>query len=170
MRKIASLVLSELATTWSLARVLLEHEKASTSPADQPYTEREILTLCLVEQFKGLVTTTTLTKVFDLHHSQAGKIVQGLVNRGVLKKSGKPVSKKLGRGAPLELGPKAEEELMNIKLGLACRFAYLYQELTVQQRKQMYELIARMCAAAKREVEVRIFGKPRILTTLNGSN
>jgi len=159
VRNMSLLVLSELASTWSLARVLVEHEKATTSPADQPYNEREILTLCLVEQFEGLVTATTLCKVFGLHHSQVGKMVENLVNREILKKSGEPVPKKSGRGTQLELNPKGTEELKKIKLMIARRFAYLFQELTAEQLKEMYELTKKWHMAAKRKVEEKVFAK-----------
>jgi DNA-binding MarR family transcriptional regulator len=160
MRDMGVLILFEMANTWSLTRVLVEHERATTSPAEQPYNEREILTLRLVEQFEGLVTATTLCKVFGLHHSQVGKIVESLVNREVLKKSGEPVPKKSGRGTRLELGPRGKEELKNIKLCIGRRFTYLYQEMTGEQLKELYEIIKKMHAAAKRKVEERVFAKP----------
>jgi len=152
--------LSELANAWALARILMEHERASTSPVEQPYTEREILILFLVRDFEGVATAKTICRVFDMRPSQAGKILENLIKREVLKKSGTPVSKKSGRGVPLELGPKGMEELNGISMGIGRRFAYLYQDLTTEQRKQMYELTKRMRTAAKRQIEERIFLMP----------
>lgn len=158
------LLLSEMTNVWSLARALLEHERASTAPTDQPFSEREILTLCLVEQFEGLMTATALSKVFGLHHSQVGKILDKLVGRELLKKSTEHISKKSGRGMPLHLNPKGSQALREIKLGLGRRFSYLNQELNADQLKQAHELIKKMNAMAKRTFEERVFAKLPTLT------
>ena len=86
-----------IAKTWTLGRVLLEHARAGASPMDEhELSEREELAVRLVEMFPDDVTTTTIVKVFDLHFSQAGQIVDRLTKLGILEK-------KAGRGAALKL-------------------------------------------------------------------
>src|ERR1017187_3730119 len=85
-----------IAKTWTFGRVLLEHAKAGATPTDEhELNEREELAVRLVELFPGDVTATTLVKVFDLHYSQAGQIVDRLIKLGIFEK-------KAGRGVALK--------------------------------------------------------------------
>lgn len=149
--------LSELATVWSLGRVLLEHARAGASPAGQPYSEKEMLALCMVEQFEGLVTATTLCKVFGLHPSQVSKIVDGLVSRELLKKSSAPISRKSGQGSPLQLTAKAKEAVKEIKLIIGAGFEYLYEDFDTEEIKTMCGLTKKTQIAAKKKFMRSVF-------------
>ena len=149
--------LSELATMWSLGRALLEHERAGASPVEQRYTEREMLSLCLIEQFEGLVTATTFCKVFGLHPSQVSKIVGGLVSRELLKKSTASISKKSGRGSPFELTPKGREAVAEIKLIIGAGFEYLYKDFKLEEIQILCELTRKTHAAAKKRFTRSVF-------------
>ena len=157
-RKAALLtLLLELANTWSLGRALLEHERACAAPADQPFSEKEMITLCLVEQFEGMVTATTLCKVFGIHPSQVSKIVDGLVSRGLLEKSTAPISRKSGRGTPLQLTSKSSEALKEIKFRIGAGFEYLYEDFNIKDIQKMCALTMKTHAAAKKRFKRNVF-------------
>ncbi len=150
-------LLLEMANMWSLSRALLEHERAWASPADQPFSEKEMLTLCLVEQFKGMVTATTLCKVFGMHPSQVSKIVDRLVGRELLERSTAKISRKSGRGMPLQLTSKASEALKGIKHRFGAGFEYLFEDFNPKQLEMMCELIGKTQTAAKKKFMWNLF-------------
>ncbi len=145
--------LRTMAKSWALGRVLIEHTKASaTPPGDQDLTEREELTVKLIELFPGCVTVTTLVKVFDLHYSQAGQIVDRLSKRGILEK-------KAGKGTPLQLTKTGETTAKEIELIRGYRFAYVCEILNDTELQQYTALLEKMYRASYQQVEERVFGK-----------
>lgn len=142
-----------IAKTWTLGRVLLEHAKAGATPTDEnELNEREELAVRLVELFPGDVTTTTLVKVFDLHYSQAGQIVERLTKLGLFEK-------KSGRGAVLELTKAGKIKADEIELKRGYRFAYIGNLFDASELEQLKKLTEKMCDAAQQQVEERVFGK-----------
>ncbi len=149
--------LPQLADVWAIARAVVEHERATASPTEQPFAEREILAMCLAEKFQGKVTATTLCKVFGLHHSQVSKMVEKLVQGGFLEKSTETVSRKSGKGTPLHLTHQGNEELQRIKIGIGSRFEYLVHGLDDNQIKKLLELTCIMQKAAIQRFRERVF-------------
>ena len=142
-----------IAKTWSLGRVLLEHAKAGMSPNDEnELNEREELALKLVELFPGQVTETTLVKVFDLHYSQAGQIVDRLSKLGILEK-------KTGRGVALKLTRPGEAIAKEIEMKRGYRFAYVCSIFDENELQQLNGLMQKMYDAAYQQIEERVFGK-----------
>ncbi len=150
-------LLLEIADAWSLGRALLEHERASSSPANQPFSEKEMITLCLVEQFGGMVTATTLCKVFGIHPSQVSKVVDGLVTRELLKKSTKSISRKSGQGTALQLTPKAIGALKEIKYRIGAGFEYLYEGFNAGELEMMSNFVGKTQTAAKKRFMWNVF-------------
>ena len=141
------------AKTWTLGRVLLEHAKAGASPTDEhELSEREELAVRLIEFFPDDVTTTTITKVFDLHYSQAGQIVDRLIKLGLLEK-------KAGRGAALKLTKTGKIKADEIELKRGYRFAYIGSLFDSTELEQLKKLLDKMYGAAHQQVEERVFGK-----------
>lgn len=146
-------ILRLLAKTWTMGRVLLEHAKSGVStPDENELNEREELTVRLVELFPDDVTTTTITKVFDLHYSQAGQIVDRLTKLGILEK-------KAGRGSVLKLTEDGEIKAKEIELKRGYRFAYIGNLFDNVELEQLKTLLGKMYDAAQRQVEERVFGK-----------
>ena len=142
-----------IAKTWTLGRVLLEHAKAGATPTDDnELNEREELAVRLVELFPGDVTTTTLVKVFDLHYSQAGQIVDRLTKLGLFEK-------KAERGAALKLTKAGEIKADEIELKRGYRFAYIGNLFKNAELKQLKKLTGKMCDAAHQQVGERVFNK-----------
>jgi len=150
-----------IARTWSLGRVLLEHAKAGTSPTDeQDFNEREELTLRLVELFPGQVTETTIVKVFAVHYSRAGQIVDRLSKLGMLEK-------KAGRGTALKLTKAGETTVKEIEMKRGYRFAYICNIFDEKEFALLTELMRKMYDAAHQQIEMNLFGKlPRNLPSL----
>jgi predicted transcriptional regulator len=146
--------LRTLAKSWALGRILIEHAKASaTPPGEQDFSEREELVIKLVELFPGCVTETTLVKVFDLHYSQAGQIVERLSKRDILEK-------KVGKGVPLKLTKAGEIAAKEIELVRGYRFGYACEILNETELQQYAAIMEKMFQASFQQVEERIFGKP----------
>jgi len=152
-----------IARTWSLGRVLLEHAKAGMSPNDEKeLSEREELTVKLVEVFPGQVTETTLVKIFDLHYSQAGQIVDRLFKFGILEK-------KTGRGAALKLTKSGEATAKEAEMKRGYRFKYVCNIFDENELQQLNGLMEKMYAAAYQQLEERVFDKlPRSIQSLGG--
>ncbi|MGA2177943.1 MAG: hypothetical protein ABSH38_23595 [Verrucomicrobiota bacterium] len=142
-----------LARTWALGRVLLEHAKAGAAPVDQhELNERDELIVKLTELFPEEVTETTLTKVFNLHYSQAGQIVDRLCRCDILQK-------KTGRGAPLKLTKTGEQVAKEIELKRGYRFSYICDIFTDEELLQLTKMMEKMCDAAHQQIEARVFDK-----------
>jgi DNA-binding MarR family transcriptional regulator len=146
-------VLRLIAKTWSLGRVMLEHERAGMSPTDEKeLNEREELTLRLVELFPGKVTETTLVKVFDLHYSQAGQIVDRLSKLGILEK-------KTGRGTTLKLTKSGEAKAKEVEMQRGYRFEYVCKIFDENEIQQLIGLMEKMYDSAYQQIDKKVFGK-----------
>lgn len=138
---------------WSLGRVLIEDSQARSTPtSEQDFTEREVLTLKLLEQFPGQVTETTLRKTFDLHYSQVGQMVKRLSEGGLLEKH--------GRGKPIELTAKGVEAAEKLQVTLGLRFAYAFRSFKPDDFRNLSYLLRKMYGDARKQVENRLFDRP----------
>src|SRR5581483_11746409 len=151
-KKLSETALRTIAKNWAMGRVLLEHRKSNATPAPDGnnFNEREELAIKLIDLFPGCVTETTLVKVFGLHYSQAGQIVDRLCKRDVLEK-------KSGKGMPLQLTKAGESVAKEIELERGRRFAYLANVLSDTEIKQYEAITEHLYEAARREVEERVF-------------
>src|SRR5437867_1105619 len=92
-----------MARSWCLGRIIIEHANASKTPTGGlELSEREELTIRMLDLFRDKVTQKTLCVVFGMSHSQAGQLVARLVKAGLLKE-------KTARGQPLALSPDGEK-------------------------------------------------------------
>jgi len=145
--------LRALAKNWSLGRILIEHAKASATPAgEKDFSEREELAIRLIELFPGCVTETTLVKVFDIHYSQAGQIVDRLSKREILEK-------KSGKGVPLKLTKSGETMAKELELERGYKFAYTCKILDETELQQFTALMGKISDATFQQIEERVFGK-----------
>jgi DNA-binding MarR family transcriptional regulator len=103
------------------------------------------------------VTETTLVKVFDLHYSQAGQIVDRLSKLGILEK-------KTGRGVALKLTKSGEVMAKEVEMKRGYRFAYVCNIFNESELQQLSGLMQKMYDAAHQQIEERVFGKlPRTI-------
>jgi DNA-binding MarR family transcriptional regulator len=147
--------LTMYAKLWLMGRVLREHTRSSTAPTDEHnLSDRENLTLGLIENFPGQVTAKTLVRVFDLHFSSAGAMIGRLSKLGILKET--------KRGQSLVLTDKGRQVMRRQTLLMMARIQVMCSDLDLDEYRVLARILTKMYKATTREVEERIFNKPPI--------
>src|SRR5882672_5108333 len=125
-------VLKTLFSVQLRTRILREWQKANRAQ-DQEFSERELLTLELVEGF-GPITEKGLCKIFGLSFSSISDIIKKLGEADLLDKSEK------ARGKPLALTKKGQQTLEDLKKVSAKRFEYLFESFSDEEWKDLMRL------------------------------
>jgi DNA-binding MarR family transcriptional regulator len=117
-------------------RILREWQKASRIQ-DQEYSERELLTLEIIESLDP-ITEKALCKIFGLSFSSVAELTKKLTDAGLIDAEGK------ARGKPLVLTKKGEQTLHNIKKISASRFEYLFESFSDEEWERLLRVFQKV--------------------------
>jgi DNA-binding MarR family transcriptional regulator len=131
------------------ARILREWQKASRIQ-DQEFSERELLTLEIIESLAP-ITEKALCKIFGLSFSSVAELTKKLSDAGLIDTAGK------ARGKALALTEKGAKTLENIKKVSANRFEYLFDSFSENEWKQLLALFQKVEKNVENSVQRLVF-------------
>jgi len=137
------------------ARILREWQKANRAQ-DQEFSERELLTLELINDFAP-ITEKGLCKIFGLSFSSVSDLIKNLAEKGVIDTSEKM------RGKPLALTDSGLQTLERLKQMSAARLIYLFESqessVTEQEAEIMLNIFKKIEKNAERHVQQLVFDR-----------
>lgn len=148
-----------LGDVWFSMRVLRELHQSTTSGIHPDHlSDRELLTIRLVQTYADRVTEKTIATILGMQPSAVNMMVGRLVDRGLLKKE--------GRGRPLSAGPKAESSVQAVQIRNGGMFFRVLSVLGNDELDSLNGLMSKMGEVAKAEVNERVFGNPELLSEI----
>lgn len=135
----------------SLKTRILRVWQKSNSAHDQEFSERELLTLELINDFTP-ITEKGLCKIFGIPFSSLSEMIKKLSDMGLIKSE-------RARGKPLALTHKGVELLKSLKQRSAIRFGYLFESFSDQDCEQLVNLFNKIDKNAERCVQQFVFGR-----------
>jgi DNA-binding MarR family transcriptional regulator len=136
----------------SLKARILRVWQAANQAADQEYSERELLTLELIQDF-GPITEKGICKVFGIGFSTASDLLDRLGTDGLLDEG------ELGRGKALQLTEEGRRRLDELKRLSATRFGYLFEGLSESDWESLTEIFKKADLNASTWVSRLVFGR-----------
>ena len=133
------------------ARILREWQK-TTRAEDQEFSERDLLTLELINDFSP-ITEKGLCKVLGIAFSSASDVVKRLIELGLVDSSDK------SRGTPLALTAAGKEKLTRIKATSATRFAYLFENLNKRDIAMLEKVLKKIDNSAGETIQRLVFDR-----------
>lgn len=154
--KAVSQVLTKIYSIGLKARMLAEWVKIHR-PMREQYSARQMFTLDLIQGYPP-ITRKALGVIFGMSPSSVSDMVRELVADGLV------AEEKLEDGAdarekPLVLTHKGVEYLAATKKSEAIRFRYLFDGISPEEWEGLSDLLDKIDAAAKKQVDEMIFGK-----------
>ncbi len=141
--------LSRLVSISLRTRLFREWQKAHQL-GDPPFSERELLTLEVVNDFKN-ITEKDIGRLFGLSPSSVNDLVSRLVEEKILTKP------EGTRGKPLSLTKTGQQQLSKMKQANAKRLEYLFDSFSDQDWETIMPLLEKIGHAAQRHIETEVF-------------
>ncbi|HRY51436.1 MAG TPA: MarR family winged helix-turn-helix transcriptional regulator [Candidatus Paceibacterota bacterium] len=136
------------------ARILREWQKASRIQ-DQEFSERELLTLEVIENLKP-ITEKALCKIFGLSFSSVAELTKKLSDAGLIDSGAK------ARGKALALSGKGTKTLEDLKKISASRFEYLFESFSETEWEQLLKLFGKVEKNVENHVQRLVFDRSPI--------
>jgi DNA-binding MarR family transcriptional regulator len=144
-------VLEKLFSISLKARILREWQKASRIQ-DQEFSERELLTLEIIESLAP-ITEKALCKIFGLSFSSVAELTKKLSDAGLIDTAAK------ARGKALALTKKGEQTLRTLKKISASRFEYLFDSFSDDEWDRLLRLFQKVEKNVENYVQRLVFDR-----------
>ena len=140
----------------SLKARILRAWQSATSAGESTLSEREVLTLELIEAFPDIsVTEKKLSRVFAISASSVCDMAKRLEARGFLKRE--IGEDEIARGKPLRLTEAGKEQLEGFRKSGAARFSYLFSSIEADDWDLIVRLLEKVDQSATDAIRRNIF-------------
>lgn len=140
----------------SLKIRLLRAWQSTITAADNEFSERELITLELIDVFSQIaITEKKLSIIFGLSPSSVNDIVNRLTECSLLAKE--TDDKDITRGRALRLTKKGKEQLKKYKEAGAARYAYLFALVNDDEWSVLEKLLDKMDQAITDAIKKNVF-------------
>lgn len=135
---------------------LFREWQASKTASEKEFSERELITLELIEAFPKIdITEKKLSIIFGLSPSSINDIIKRLTESGLLEKEAD--EEDITRGRALHLTKKGTEQLKKFKVSGAARYAYLFSLINDDEWDSLGKLLDKVDDSTTDAIKKNIF-------------